>query len=166
MPLTVLQLWDNGFGINAAAAVWMALAAVATWLIAFSAYYYALRGARVAVVAPILSTDPLWTALFAWLILGATFGALTLAGMVVAMAGVLLITRWMATDDEAEAGALAGAAARRRAAGLAGGGQRRRRRRPAGSGSSRSPCSRPPAGASVRCSSSRPRRPTASPRRR
>ena len=110
VPLTALQLWDNGFGINAAAAVWMALAAVATWLIAFSAYYYALRGARVAVVAPILSTDPLWTALFAWLILGATFGALTLAGMGVAMAGVLLITRWMATGDVADAGALAGAA--------------------------------------------------------
>lgn len=110
VPLTVLRLWDNGFGINAAAAGWMALAAVATWLIAFTAYYYALRGAQVAVVAPICSTDPLWTALFAWLILGATFGGLTLAGMAVAMAGVLLVTRWMETGDAAEAGALAGAA--------------------------------------------------------
>ena len=110
MPLTVLQLWDNGFGINAAAAGWMALAAVATWLIAFTAYYHALRGARVAVVAPICSTDPLWTALFAWLILGSTFGGLTLAGMAVAMAGVLLVTRWMEAGDAAEAGALAGAA--------------------------------------------------------
>ena len=110
VPLTVLRLWDNGFGINAAAAGWMALAAIATWLIAFTAYYYALRGARVAVVAPICSTDPLWTALFAWLILGAAFGGLTFAGMAVAMAGVLLITRWMEAGDEAEAGALAGAA--------------------------------------------------------
>jgi len=110
VPLTVLRLWDNGFGINAAAAGWMALAAIATWLIAFTAYYYALRGARVAVVAPICSTDPLWTALFAWLILGAAFGGLTFAGMAVAMAGVLLITHWMESGDEAEAGALAGAA--------------------------------------------------------
>jgi len=110
VPLTVLRLWGNGFGINAAAAGWMALAAIATWLIAFTAYYYALRGARVAVVAPICSTDPLWTALFAWLILGAAFGGLTFAGMAVAMAGVLLITRWMEAGDEAEAGALAGAA--------------------------------------------------------
>ena len=110
VPLTVLQLWDNGFGINAAAAGWMALTAVSTWLLAFSAYYYALRGERVAVMAPIFSTDPLWTALFAWLILGAAFGALTLAGMAVAMAGVLLITRWMEAGGDAAAGALAGAA--------------------------------------------------------
>ena len=110
VPLTALRLWDNGFGINAAAAGWMALSAVATWLVAFTAYYYALRGERVAVVAPICSTDPLWTALFAWLILGSAFGALTLVGMAVAMAGVLLITRWMESGDEAEAGALAGAA--------------------------------------------------------
>ena len=110
LPLTALRLWDNGFGINAAAAGWMTLSAIATWLIAFTAYYYALRGGRVAVVMPICSTDPLWTALFAWLILGSAFGALTLAGMAVAMAGVLLITRWMESGDEAEAGALAGAA--------------------------------------------------------
>jgi len=110
VPLTLLRLWDNGFGINAAAAGWMALAAVATWLIAFTAYYYALRGGQVAVVMPICGTDPLWTALFAWLILGAAFGGLTLAGVAVAMAGVLLITRWMEAGDEAQAGALAGAA--------------------------------------------------------
>jgi len=110
LPLTALRLWDNGFGINAAAAGWMALAAVTTWLIAFSAYYYALRGERVAVMAPILSTDPLWTALFAWLIIGSTFGVLTLAGMAVAMAGVLLITRWMGAGDDAVLGAVAGAA--------------------------------------------------------
>jgi drug/metabolite transporter (DMT)-like permease len=110
VPLTALGLWDNGFGINAAAAGWMALAAVTTWLLAFTAYYYALRGGRVAAVAPVFSTDPLWTALFAWLILGSAFGWLTLAGMAVAMAGVLLITRFMEAGDEAEAGALAGAA--------------------------------------------------------
>lgn len=41
------------------------LSALATWLVAVDAYYYALRGERVAVVAPICRTDPLWTALFA-----------------------------------------------------------------------------------------------------
>ena len=115
VPLTVLGLWSNGFGINAEAAGWIALAAVATWLVAFNAYYYALRGERVAVVAPICSTDPLWTALFSWLIVGAAFGGATLAGMAVAMAGVVLISRWM-DGGEAEvtipgAGTLAGAGA-------------------------------------------------------
>ena len=110
VPLTVLHLWDNGFGIDAAAAGWIALSAVATWLIAFNAYYYALRGGLIAVVAPISSTDPLWTAVFAWLIVGTAFGALTVAGMVVAMAGVLLISHWMEAGDEAGPGAIAGAA--------------------------------------------------------
>jgi drug/metabolite transporter (DMT)-like permease len=114
VPLTVLGIWDNGFGINAEAAGWIALSAVATWVVAFNAYYYALRGARVTVVAPIYSTDPLWTALFAWLLLGATFGVLTVAGMAVAMAGVVLISRWMAAGEAGDAGSagdvLAGAA--------------------------------------------------------
>ena len=63
---------------------------MATWLVAFNACYYALRGERVAVVAPICSPDPLWTALLAWLIAGAAFGGATLAGMAVAMASVVL----------------------------------------------------------------------------
>ncbi|MEI6727545.1 MAG: DMT family transporter, partial [Actinomycetes bacterium] len=109
VPLTVLHLWSNGLGINAAAAGWVALSAVATWLIAFNAYYYALRGGLIAVIAPISSTDPLWTAVFAWLILGTAFGRLTVAGMAVAMAGVLLISRWMDAGGEVGAGAIAGA---------------------------------------------------------
>jgi drug/metabolite transporter (DMT)-like permease len=109
VPLTGLDLWSNGFGINAEAAGWIALSAVATWLVAFNAYYYALRGERVAVVAPICSTDPLWTALFAWLIVGTALGGATLAGMAVAMAGVVLISRWMGVGDEDESGGLAGA---------------------------------------------------------
>ena len=109
VPLTVLHLWSNGFGIDAAAAGWIALSAVATWLVAFNAYYYALRGGLIAVVAPISSTDPLWTAVFAWLILGTAFGWLTVTGMAVAMAGVVLISRWMGAGDEAGAGVVAGA---------------------------------------------------------
>jgi drug/metabolite transporter (DMT)-like permease len=115
VPLTVFGLWSNGFGINAEAAGWIALSAVATWLVAFNAYYYALRGERVAVIAPICSTDPIWTAFFAWLLLGAALGGATLAGMAVAMAGVVLISRWMdecggPEEELAGAAALAGAA--------------------------------------------------------
>lgn len=109
IPLTVFDLWSNGFGINAEAAGWIALAAVSTWLIAFNAYYFALRGERVAVIAPITSTDPVWTAFFAWLIVGAAFGAATLVGMAVTMAGVVLISRWMDEGAEAPAAVLAGA---------------------------------------------------------
>jgi drug/metabolite transporter (DMT)-like permease len=111
VPLTVFGLWDNGFGVNAEAAGWIALAAVGTWIVAFNAYYFALRGERVAVIAPITSTDPVWTALFAWLIAGAAFGVETLAGMAVTMAGVVLISRWMDEGAAAPGAELTGAAA-------------------------------------------------------
>ncbi|NLE22539.1 MAG: EamA family transporter, partial [Actinobacteria bacterium] len=66
-------------------------------------------------IAPITSTDPVWTALFAWLIVGTAFGLPTLAGMVVTVVGVALISRWMDEGREqaagtAGAGALAAAA--------------------------------------------------------
>lgn len=111
VPLTALDLWSNGFGINAEAAGWIALAAVGTWMIAFNAYYFALRGERVAVVAPITSTDPVWTAFFAWVLVGAVLGTATLAGMVVTVVGVVLISRWMDEGRGEPAAELAGAAA-------------------------------------------------------
>ena len=111
VPLTVLDLWSNGFGINAEAAGWIALAAVVTWLVAFNAYYYALRGERIAVIAPICGTDPIWTALFAWMMLGTVFGGATLVGMGVAMTGVVLISRRIGEGAAAEANVLAGAGA-------------------------------------------------------
>ena len=111
VPLTVFHLWNNGFGINAAAAGWIALAAVGTWVVAFNAYYFALRGERVAVIAPITSTDPIWTAFFAWVIVGTAFGAATIAGMAVTMAGVVLISRWMGDGEDVPGAELTGAAA-------------------------------------------------------
>jgi drug/metabolite transporter (DMT)-like permease len=111
VPLTAFELWDNGFGINAEAAGWIALSAVGTWVVAFNAYYFALRGERVAVIMPITGTDPVWTALFAWALVGTTFGALTLAGMVLTMAGVVLISRWMDDGGDAPGRELTGAAA-------------------------------------------------------
>ena len=111
VPLTAFHLWSNGFGINAAAAGWIALAALGTWVVAFNAYYFALRGERVAVIAPITSTDPVWTAVFAWLIVGTAFGAATVAGLAVTMAGVVLISRWMGEGEDRPGAELAGAAA-------------------------------------------------------
>jgi drug/metabolite transporter (DMT)-like permease len=111
VPLTVLHLWSNGFGIDAVAAGWIVLSAVATWVVAFNAYYFALRSERVAVVAPITSTDPIWTAIFAWIITGAAFGVPTIAGMTVTMTGVVLISRWMGEDGDTPGAELTGAAA-------------------------------------------------------
>jgi len=92
--LTVVHLWPYGFGLNWAAAGWIALNGLVAWGIAFNAYYYALRGGRVGVVAPIIGTDPLWTALFATLLIGSTLGPATITGLAVAMAGVALLSRW------------------------------------------------------------------------
>jgi len=98
IPLTVFGWWELGFGLTPAAAGYIAISSLITWLIAFNAYYYALRAGRASVVAPITSTDPVWTALFAALILGAALGPATLAGLLVANTGVILIARWMGDD--------------------------------------------------------------------
>jgi drug/metabolite transporter (DMT)-like permease len=106
MSLTVLHVWPYGFGINAAAFGYIAVSACVTWLVAFSAYYYALRAGSVGVVAPLTSTAPLWTAVFSLLLIGVALQAATLVGMAVTILGVVLISRWL----EGGAGAMAGPA--------------------------------------------------------
>ncbi len=110
VPLTVFGLWSNGFGSDWAAAGYIAVSSIVTWLIAFSTYYYALRVGKVSVVAPIASTDPVWTALFAFAILGAAIGAPTLLGLAVVMTGVVLISRWMEDEPDVTVDALGGPA--------------------------------------------------------
>jgi len=92
-PLTLLHLWDLTYDITWEAAGYVALIAVVGWLVAQSAYYYALRSGRVSVVIPITSTNLLFTALFASLLIGAVLGKLTLAGLLVAAAGIVFIAR-------------------------------------------------------------------------
>jgi len=110
-PLSLLHLWSLGFAMTWAAAGYIAAGGVVTWLIAFNAYYYALRSGRVGVVGPLSSTDPLFTAVFAAAIVGTAIGGLTIAGLVVALAGVALISRWMGDEPEPHAPALEGIAA-------------------------------------------------------
>jgi drug/metabolite transporter (DMT)-like permease len=92
-PLTVLHLWDLTYDITWEAAGYVALIAVVGWLVAQSAYYYALRSGRVSVVIPITSTNLLFTALFASILIGAVLGKLTLAGLVIAATGIVFIAR-------------------------------------------------------------------------
>lgn len=111
VPLTAFRIWPYGFGINAPAFWYIAAAACVTWLVAFSAYYYALRAGRVHVVAPVTSTDPLWTAVFALLLMGVALRTSTLVGMAVTLCGVVLIARWMGDGMAAGAGPVDGAVA-------------------------------------------------------
>ncbi len=105
VPLTAFGWWDLGFGTTPKAALYIAVSAALTWLVSFNAYYYALRAGRASVVAPVTSTDPIWTALFATLILGTSLTAPTIAGLLVATAGVALVARWMDASGEAAAAA-------------------------------------------------------------
>ena len=111
VPLTAFRIWPYGFGINAPAFWYIVAAACVTWLVAFSAYYYALRAGRVHVVAPVTSTDPLWTAVFALLLMGVALRTSTLVGMAVTLCGVVLIARWMGDGMAAGAGPVDGAVA-------------------------------------------------------
>ncbi len=109
VPLTALHLWPYGFGINATAFWYIAASACATWLVAFTAYVYALRAGSVSVVAPVTSTDPLWTAVFSLLLIGVALEASTLVGIAVTIFGVMLISRWMEGGAAAMAGPADGA---------------------------------------------------------
>jgi drug/metabolite transporter (DMT)-like permease len=108
LPLSLLHLWTLGLGLTWTAAGYIALSAPVTWLVAFTAYYYALGSGRVAVVGPLTCTDPLFTALFATLLVGTTLGKLTLAGLLVTVLGVVLISRWMVDEPEPHAPVLEG----------------------------------------------------------
>jgi drug/metabolite transporter (DMT)-like permease len=104
--LTATDAWELGFGMTWGAFAWITASAVVTWLIAFNAYYLVLRLGALGVVTPIMATDPLFTAVFAVMLLSAAPGPLVIAGLVVSTVGVVLISRWM----EPRAGAVPTAA--------------------------------------------------------
>ncbi len=107
-PLSLLHLWPVGFAMTWAAVGYVALGSVVTWVIAFTAYYYALGSGKVGVVGTLSCTDPLFTAVFAALIVGTAIAGLTIAGLIVALVGVTLISRWTGDEPEPHAPALEG----------------------------------------------------------
>lgn len=109
VPLSLLHLWPLGLGLTWQAAGYIAINAPVTWVVAFSAYYYALRSGRAGVVGTLSSTDPLFTGLFATVLVGTALGGLTVAGMVLTVLGVVLISRWMGEEPEPHAPVLEGA---------------------------------------------------------
>jgi len=100
VPLSALHLWSLGFAMTWQAAGYIAISAFVTWLLAFNFYYYALRAGRVGVVTPLTSIDPLFTAVFAAILLGAGLSALGIAGLLVASVGVILVSHWMGSTAE------------------------------------------------------------------
>jgi drug/metabolite transporter (DMT)-like permease len=110
VPLSLLHLWPLGFALTWAAAGYIAAGGAVTWLIAFTTYYYALRSGRAGVVGTITCTDPLFTAVFAAVIVGTALAGLTIAGLVVTIAGVAVISRAMGGEPELPAPMLGGAA--------------------------------------------------------
>jgi len=102
VPLSLLHVWPLGLGVTWQAAGYLSISAPVLWLVAFNAYFYALRSGRVGVVGPISTTDPLFTALFATVIIGAALGRFVIAGLIVTVCGVMLISRWMDVEPEAD----------------------------------------------------------------
>lgn len=98
--LTLLKLWDVGFDMTWQAVGYICLSSLVTWLIAFNTYFLALRAGAVGVVTPIIASDPVFTALFSAVLLGAGLRALTIAGLVATTTGVVLLSRWMGSADE------------------------------------------------------------------
>lgn len=55
-------------------------------------YYKAIKVGEVSVVAPIVASSPLWASLFAFVLFGESFSFVKVAGTVLVVAGVILIT--------------------------------------------------------------------------
>jgi drug/metabolite transporter (DMT)-like permease len=103
-PLTLLHLWSLTYNMTWSAAGYVTILAVVGWLIGQNLYYFALRSGRVSVVIPITSTDLLFTALFATVLIAGALGRLTLVGLFLAVAGVVLIARTERSDAAARDG--------------------------------------------------------------
>jgi drug/metabolite transporter (DMT)-like permease len=106
--LTATGAWDLGFGMTWAAFGYITVSAVVTWLVAFNCYYLVLRLGELGVVTPIMATDPLFTAVFAVLLLGSSLGPLVITGLAVSTLGILLLSRWMEAGGDASAAGGAG----------------------------------------------------------
>lgn len=103
-PLTLLHVWSLTYAMTWEAAGYVALIAVVGWFVAQNAYYHALRSGKVSVVAPLTSTNLLFTALWATALVGAALGNLTIAGLLIAAAGIVFIARVQRRDTVAAEG--------------------------------------------------------------
>jgi drug/metabolite transporter (DMT)-like permease len=99
VPLTVFGVWALGFATPPAALAYIALAAFLEWAVALTAFYYALRISTISVVTAVVASAPLFTAFFGTLFLGERLGTLTIIGVVLTVAGVALLSRYMPVDE-------------------------------------------------------------------
>lgn len=99
VPLLAFGVVEAGLGINRAGFAYIFLDAL-IFVVATQTYFAALRRGRVTVVSPIAATDPLWTAVFAVALVGASLSLPTVAGIVVATVGVVLFGRFLEHDPE------------------------------------------------------------------
>jgi drug/metabolite transporter (DMT)-like permease len=98
--VTLLALngtWGLSFDMTWEAFGYQTLNAIVTWVVAFNAYFLALRLGSLGVVAPIMATDPLFAGLFAVVILGSALGISLTVGLLIATGGVALLARWTET---------------------------------------------------------------------
>lgn len=95
VPLVAVGALPLGFAVTWQAAGYIGLTALVSWFLGYTLYLYALRMGDVSVVAPVGATDPVWTGLFAFVLLGAPIGGLLVAGLVCTTAGVAAVTYWM-----------------------------------------------------------------------
>lgn len=95
VPLVAAGVVPLGFAVTWEATGYIALTAVVSWFLGYTCYLYALRMGDISVVAPVGATDPVWTGLFAFALLGAPLGGFLVAGLLCTTAGVAAVTYFM-----------------------------------------------------------------------
>ena len=86
------MLIDGSFVIGSKEIVFLVLGGILSGFLGLFFFFEAIRHGNVSIVSPIASTSPLWSALFAFLILGESLNLQKLLGVLLIISGVVLLT--------------------------------------------------------------------------
>ncbi|WP_448587740.1 EamA family transporter [Thermocrinis sp.] len=92
LAFALYTFMGQSFQIGLRELVFVSLGGLLSGFLGLFFYFEAIRNGKVSLVAPIASTSPLWSALFAFVILGEGLSLQKVAGIVLIVLGITLLT--------------------------------------------------------------------------
>ena len=92
LALLVYVLMGEPFRIEPKQIFFLFLGGILSGFLGLFLYFEAIRHGKVSIVAPIASTSPLWSVLFAYLILGESLSLQKVIGVALIIFGITLLT--------------------------------------------------------------------------
>jgi len=92
LAFVLYMLIDGSFRIGLRELTFLAMGGILSGFLGLFFFFEAVRHGKVSIVSPIASTSPLWSALFAFLILGEGLSFQKLLGALLIVSGIVLLT--------------------------------------------------------------------------